>query len=458
MATDDLKSLIPLAVRLYLDSISYSDALPGWVDPLAPDYPAIEAAVARRLDRYLAGDRPTRPFEIAVPRKDGEFRTWLLPSVSDQILLGACAVSLAGPLAAAGMPESSRVFSYRLADDPDRLALSRGQIRSWTDFQIETRRRLANASHLLQIDLERAFLSIDRGRFLRFLRERAPEGRPVDLLAAFLDPAVVPAPGLPMINDALSFLGNAYFHEVDEVFRRHGADFIRFVDDYRVFGSSGTELERILGGVSGDLRSLGFRINARKLRLGRGEEYLEAVSKLEPARTTTDADGYVSAAIFEDLIGPEPLAGLIERALNRPEEILTEGYGRFLSGALRRLRINEELVALRSGFSSPRDELKERLDRDPIVTQSLARLHEFAFEPALTWRALSILDLMGELPTERLQGPLIEMLKFDKLPEIVRLRIDWRLAGPERQRPPEVEVFEADYLAAGRLCYGEEAR
>ena len=59
--------------------------------------------------------------------------------------------------------------------------------------------------------------------------------------------------GLPLINDSLFFLGNAYLSEIDAVLERHTSNFIRFVDDYRVFGSSRDDLSNLLNDLGQEL-------------------------------------------------------------------------------------------------------------------------------------------------------------------------------------------------------------
>jgi len=56
MAEDSLSLFpVPLAIRLVLDSVSYSNPLPDWFDTLTIDYAARGEAIRRRHQRLSRG-------------------------------------------------------------------------------------------------------------------------------------------------------------------------------------------------------------------------------------------------------------------------------------------------------------------------------------------------------------------------------------------------------------------
>ena len=89
---------VQLAIRLLLDSVSYSNALPEWVDVLVIDYNDRARRIDKALYDYLKGATPRKAFEIEVPKKFGTPKTWVVPSVNDQIVIQACVSSIAEEL------------------------------------------------------------------------------------------------------------------------------------------------------------------------------------------------------------------------------------------------------------------------------------------------------------------------------------------------------------------------
>ena len=68
--SDQTRSLpVALAARLVFDSISYSNSLPPWSDPVMESFAGEEGAIRKRISKYLDGETPSRPFTIAVPKR-----------------------------------------------------------------------------------------------------------------------------------------------------------------------------------------------------------------------------------------------------------------------------------------------------------------------------------------------------------------------------------------------------
>ena len=131
---------------------------------------------------------------------------------------------------------------------------------------------------MLQIDLKDAFDSIKPAAFNSFIKGIGADGAAVQMLEVMLKSFSKVSPGFPFLNDSLFFLGNAYLKEVDTIVARRTSDFIRFVDDYKIFGDSIPDLEAKFASIRADLREIGFEINENKLWLGSGQEYLQLLA------------------------------------------------------------------------------------------------------------------------------------------------------------------------------------
>src|SRR5260370_16258518 len=76
---------VQLSIRLILDDLAFSNALPGWFDAISIDYSAREFIIRQKLKAYLGGAAPPSCFSVLVPRKSGTKNLWTIPSINDQI-------------------------------------------------------------------------------------------------------------------------------------------------------------------------------------------------------------------------------------------------------------------------------------------------------------------------------------------------------------------------------------
>ncbi len=375
---------IPLAIRLLLDSVSFSNALPYWVHPLVIDYSGREDRVRQALKRYLGGETPDKAMEIPVPKKDGNSNVWLIPSVNDQIALQASVSAVAEVIEQRSLDKST-VFSCRLNKDPKRLAFLDNQIDGWKQFNSRVQDRCALDRCVLQFDIRSAYESIEFDAFVKFLH-KATDGHPASgiierLLTAFSGTR----PGLPFINDSVFFLGNAYFSEVDRILRARNYDFIRFVDDYRVFGSSTSTLEGVLSAIRPELRALGFELNESKLKLGTGEEYLQAMSKVKFAEVA--ATDYHDASVQDGIFDPKSLFDQVMACLKNPDDNLHQGFGRMLLSNLRTTQYRVAFAQAQGSEQGGEDTFNGLLAHNSDALKLIAqRLDQYSEAPGETWR------------------------------------------------------------------------
>lgn len=382
---------LQLGIRLVLDDISYSNALPYWCDTVSINYSTRESVIRRKLAAYLDGVKPEESFGIPVPRKSGAKRVWRIPTVNDQILLQACISSFAERLDREALKR--RVFSYRYNRDDNRLALIEDQIAAWARFQDETKLRCAGSDCILQIDLQNAFPSIDRVSLYDFLGNFS-SGPVVDLFRILLE-SFSAGGGLPLINDSLFFVGNAYLSRIDSIVEKYEPQFIRFVDDYRIFSESTERLERSLRGITADLENAGFKINAGKLRLGTGEDYLDVVSTLRNNPKIQENE-YVQPAVVRDLMRTEDLATVIAKTLDDPDRYLNEGFGRFQLGVVRKFRFDQSLPGARTDEDS--ESLSARLSGNSTLVRRFSDLlANYSQDRTEQWRTAWLLYIAKDL-------------------------------------------------------------
>ena len=316
---------VQLAIRLLMDSVSYSNALPEWFEPLMINYVGREARVRKAIEQYLSGAQPQKPFDITLPKRDGKSNVWVVPSVNDQIICQACVSAIANTIEQKFI-DRTKVFSCRLNRDPNRLAFLEDQVTAWALFQARLKELCATDMCVLQIDLKDAFDSIKLPLFGAFIKRAGVDPTAARLLEVFLKSFSAISPGLPFLNDSFFFLGNAYFSEVDKIVAKQAPNFIRYVDDYKIFDRSRSTLETKFAAIRGELQKIGFEISDNKVWLGAGQDYLQAISTLKYAKT--EKTEYVDAAIQPAVFEPEDTVALVKACLEKPEDYLHQGYGR----------------------------------------------------------------------------------------------------------------------------------
>ncbi len=451
---------VELAIRLVLDDIAYSNALPNWFDAISIDYSNREAIIRQKLRVYLGGSNPQPSFGVLVPKKSGKKKTWTIPSVNDQITLQACIASFAERLDTESLDD--RVFSYRYNRQPDRLALIEDQIAAWTRFQDETKLHCANSDCILQIDLKDAFQSIDRRRFYDFLSNFtiAPV---LEVLKRLLDSFALES-GLPLLNNSVFFLGNAYFSQVDKIVQTHAPKFIRYVDDYRIFGESKKSLEISLQRIAIDLERAEFHINSDKLKVGEGLEYLDAVSKVQYGVEIGD-NGYVSPAVVRDLMRGEDIASTISTSINDPERYLNEGFGRFQLAVIRKYRFNRDIASIiKPGEQS--STLADALSGDlRLIRKFCELLRTYSRDPHEIWRTVWLLYVAKDFDFARiadrdmetaaqLQAALEDIRSSSSWPPVTRLWAD-KNAGTLAPGEDVNTLHDLSYVESGqRYCRG----
>ena len=437
---------IQLASRLVLDSISYSNCLPPWLDGVELNFADWDRPIRNRIQEYLNGRKPEKPFAILVPKKNGSKKPWLIPSVADQVVLQAAVSGLARRVIQ--RVDDKRVFSYRCNRDPDRLLFVESQIRSWTQFQEKTENRLKQpSSFMLQLDLESAYRRIQRGKFYDFLEQVAGGGDEVKIIRLLIDGFAGEEEGLPLVNDSVFFLGNVYLSTVDEIIRREAPDFIRFVDDYRIFGDSKDALSDMFSRIHRALAGTNFAISIPKVKIGSSSEYLDAIRRAGEARGK-GYDDYVSAAILSDVIAPEGLVELVAQVINKPDEFMNEGLGRFLLGAVRRMRLNDDVTMQMNYPGSPLERFDAAIhERKGLVDSAAELLKQYSSQADEAWRAVWIAYVFSEY----LPYSICEAIRGNRsVPAVVQL---WTVCAkrPFRERPDNTAFpDDLNYLEEGR--------
>jgi hypothetical protein len=447
-----------LAIRTVMDEVWYTNALPEWYTPEKVDVKKRIATLRDRAGRYTAGDPPLSALQTQVPRITSGFRVWGVPAVNDQMILQACVARLAPEIAKRF--DRKRVYSHAPNDNPNSVAFMKPQIPALIDFYAETVRHLQAGEFVLEFDIARAFASIDRTKFFEYLETLKPKSQEVALIRRLLDSWSGSNAGIPLINDSIFFLGGAYLNVVDREVTKSTTNFIRYVDDYRVFGKGQAELETLFEKISRDVGSLGLSLNPRKVRIGSAKDILDPQGEPRLILPQTKSSVIELDGGMTGQLEPEQLGKFVGRALNDPNSYLTEGIGRYLMGALRRYRLSRAMHRRANDKAELADRLIKELTGDVRAQeQTGVRLSEYGENAQNAWRAIWIIYLIEQQGTAaKYTDQLAKIEAITALPEEVHL---WsrrcRLGiGGEPEKLTDDALHDMSYLDAGRRCYGEQ--
>jgi hypothetical protein len=453
-----------LATRLLMDNVTYSGALPEWFETSAIDYVARGATLDRLAASYLNGAQPPAPYLIDIPKRDGKSNTWVVPRINDQIICQAC-VSVIAERVQAKVLDPARVFSSRLNSDPNQVALLEDQVSAWARFNAKMTDSCSKSECVLQLDLKEAFNSLRLARVRAFIDSTGVDATTSHLLGRMLEVFGAANGGMPFLNDSLFFLGNAYFSEVDRIVARQSPNFIRFVDDYKIFGSSRQALETEFSRIHQEVQDIGLDINERKVWLGSGEEYLKSVANQKYGKTQpTEYSG--GATTQPGVLEPEYMLASISTTLEKPEDYLHQGYGRYQMAALRRMRVAAIYADSHELGISPSAQFASLLSKNADVVQKVCdRIEEYSRDNTNTWRLVWVLYLCKDIDSAELTNPTLKS-RLDAALEAVRKSSTvvpvarlWAgkmpgYPGTDKSLAEIEELHSLDYLERGQRSYG----
>lgn len=213
---------------------------------------------------------PMRCFELT--KADGGKRRICAPSVRDKLAQRAV-LTVLEPLGEAVFHPAS--FGYRPLCTVD-MAVSR--VREMVRM---------GESWLGDADIAKCFDNIPHDGVLGYLAGLCEDPELVELVRLWLlsmpvAPGGQPGLGLAQGSVLSPFLCNLYLHDMDMDFEEHGIRFVRYADDFIVFGRTRTEAEQALRVATASLKRLGLRLNLEKTQVVESSKAVRFLGKALP--------------------------------------------------------------------------------------------------------------------------------------------------------------------------------
>ena len=291
-----------------------------------------EQWLAHLQEKIALGYRPHSAVIADIPKGNGAVRPAALLCLEDRVVYAATVGAML-PSIGAGLrwSQGSVDFSYRLSESPRRVEWSISAFLGWSGFRNASVDRLdRGATHAVLTDITSFYENVQLDILFSDLRSLGCDGFIVQLLQTCLHRwCVVSGRGLPQGLSPSDVLAKVYMNAIDQAVIDVGIDYIRYVDDMRIFGMDVSECKKALMFLTQALRRRGLNLQSAKT----------AILPAKVARTKIEGIAPILGAIqkrYKDLlaeiveaIGPYATIAEIEAGVNpdeAPLEVVQEAF------------------------------------------------------------------------------------------------------------------------------------
>jgi hypothetical protein len=160
-------------------------------------------------------------------------------------------------------------FSYRLSESLRRVEWFTNRFNGWAAFPNASIERIdKGAAHIVLTDITGFYENIDLTVLFSDLRSLGADGDMIQLLQLCLNRwAVVPNRGLPQGLSASDVLAKVYLNPIDQGMTDMQVDYIRYVDDMRIFCLHVPACKKALMFLAQSLRRRGLNLQSAKTNI-----------------------------------------------------------------------------------------------------------------------------------------------------------------------------------------------
>jgi hypothetical protein len=247
----------------------------------------VEADLASWLQRLgekvAANYQPHSVILADVPKGNGGVRPAAMLQVEDRVIYAAIVGALLPQInAALSWSQGTVDFSYRLSEVLRRVEWFTNRFNAWAAFRNASVSKIDDgASHAVITDITGFYENIDLQVLFSDLRQLGCQDDLIQLLKQCLYRwCVVPGRGLPQGLSASDILSKVYLNPIDRAMIDHKLDFIRYVDDIRIFCNGVPAGKAALMFLTQSLRRRGLNLQSAKTEILSAPE---AKAKIEGA-------------------------------------------------------------------------------------------------------------------------------------------------------------------------------
>lgn len=324
--------------------------------------------------------KPNHSARIYLPKPSGLQRPISLLGIEDQILLQAIANGFAKKLSAKRkLVELKTVFSNKLSESKDSIFFTEQWQGTYRAFQNKCIENFNNGySWSAHFDLSAYYDTISHDLLLSIISPGNTHPETWDMVSDWLqkwsasERSAMTGHGIPQGPIASDFLAEAFFLPIDIQLCKIGCNYIRYVDDIRLFGKSENEIRQTAVMLEQLCRHRGLIPQSKKFAIVKLESPEDAMGslpsiqqtdgkgKLEPEMSSSDA-----FSILESAIGSKPIK-IIDKSRFRYVMYRAPADKKILSKVIRLLPRHPEhidaFVAYFSNFNKSRSITKAILN------------------------------------------------------------------------------------------------
>ncbi len=289
--------------------------------------------------KIQSGYRPSSTVIADVPKGNGAIRPGAILSPEDRTVYAGIVGALLPTIYVGLKWEQGTVdFAYQLSEQFDRTKWFTNSYTGWTEFRNAQLQRLADddITHVVVSDLTGFYENIDLTILMSNLRTLGCDHDIVQLLQTCLYRwAPLPGRGIPQGYSASDILAKVYLNTIDRAMIDEGFDYIRYVDDMRVFCKGFADCKRALLFATQAFRRRGLNLQTSKtemivrdhakVRIEGIYPIIEAVQeryRKEISQIVGSVDPYAPISKIEAQVNPD----------EAPIEVLKEVFNEYFIG------------------------------------------------------------------------------------------------------------------------------
>ena len=288
--------------------------------------------LARLRDKISAGYQPSSAVVADIPKGNGAVRPAALLSLEDRVvyaaLVGAILPSINGGLR---WSQGTVDFSYRLSDSLRRVEWFTNVFNSWSAFRKKSIEKIdAGAAHIVLTDITGFYENIDLEILFSDLRTLKCDPDVLGLLGTCLHRwCVVSGRGVPQGQSPSDILAKVYMNPIDQAVRDTGIDYIRYVDDMRIFCPDVPACKKALMFLIQELRRRGLNLQTAKTEIVSAAEAKDTFEGIAPVIAAVHQKYREFLENILDDIGPYATITEIEENVSpddAPVEVVREAF------------------------------------------------------------------------------------------------------------------------------------
>lgn len=283
----------------------------------------IDATIDRLHEKLKGGWKPTHPHRVFLPKPSGLHRPIALMALEDQIVLQAVANAFAQKLRARRKAVENRSVFSNVLNTPSNSIFF---VRNWKQTYYRYLFRCVhyyqhNLNWVVHFDLAAFYDTISHELLIKRVSPRGGNSGTWERVRGWLERWTVEAGsdmyhhGIPQGPIASDFLAECAMLPLDENMLRARYNYVRYVDDVRIFAQSEPQARTAAAKLEVQCRNLGLIPHSSKFairEIASLSEFLELLPSIPPAdfdasRARSSMDREEAENLFRGALGGRPL-------------------------------------------------------------------------------------------------------------------------------------------------------